>query len=61
MFFDLGVMYGLVGGATVFIALIGIVSGLYWYFAGRKDRLLVAYHQRLTELGELDGTVSSPV
>ena len=49
--FQIGLSVGLLSGKLVFWAIFAFVSGLYFYFAGRKDRLLVAYHRRLVELG----------
>jgi hypothetical protein len=50
---DLGAAIGFLIGQTSFFAGLGLLAGIYWLCAGRKDRLLVDYHRRLTELGEL--------
>ena len=52
--FEIGTIIGYVGGKCVWAALFGLVAGLCMLLARRKDQLLVSYHRRLLELGELD-------
>ena len=52
--FQLGVVTSFIGGQIFFMSLFCLFSGVYWFFARRKDELLVSYHTRLVELGELD-------
>lgn len=56
--FEVGVGVGLVVGQSIFWALFGFGYSIGLYFGGRKDRLLVSYHDRLIELGELDSQSS---
>ncbi len=56
--FELGLVVGLFGGKILYFAGFCLLCGVYWFFAGRKDKLLVAYHQRLSELGELKPEVA---
>ena len=51
--FQLGAIIGYVGGKLVFFALCSCFAAVYLFFARRKDRLLVTYHRRLVELGDL--------
>lgn len=52
--FEIGTITGYVGGKCVWFALFGLIAGLCILLASRKDQLLVTYHRRLLELGELD-------
>ena len=52
--FIIGVIYAYFAGKFVAFGLLGLFSGFHCWFARRKDQLLVAYHRRLLELGELD-------
>lgn len=51
--FEVGVGVGSFVGQSIFWALFGFAYSICLYFGGRKDRLLVSYHSRLVELGEL--------
>lgn len=51
--FQIGAMTGFVGGLLLFAAINKLLVGLYMYFPDRRERLLLAYHQRLAELDEL--------
>ena len=52
--FQIGVIYAYFAGTFVAFGLLGLFSGFHCLFARRKDQLLVTYHRRLLELGELD-------
>jgi hypothetical protein len=54
--FEIGTIIGYVGGKCVWAALFGFIFGFVMLFARRKDQLLVSYHRRLLDLGELDNT-----
>ncbi len=56
--FQLGVVIAFMGGQVFFMSLFCLFSALYWFLARRKDELLVTYHRRLVELGELDESPS---
>jgi len=51
--FQIGAIIGYIGGKLVFFALFCFFAAAYFFFARRKDQLLVTYHRRLVELGEL--------
>ncbi len=54
--FEIGSIIGYVGGKCVWAALFGLIFGFVLLFARRKDLLLISYHRRLLDLGELDNT-----
>ncbi len=52
--FQMGAVIGFFAGKSGFFALTALlIACVFWFSKPRKDTLLVKYHQRLIELGQL--------
>lgn len=51
--FQIGAMTGFLGGICVFMAAHGLILGLWFFLPDRGNRLLLEFHQGLTDPGRL--------